>query len=133
MPRIQILTPAEYAVFEKPPTFTNLERQHFFNLSPTLFDLLTTFRTPTNKIGFVLTLGYFLATKRFFGLQFHKVDAAYVARQLGFLPGVPGIFDLTTYQETTARRHRQMILFASLSGLQKNVNHNSRLSGLCAI
>ena len=102
MPRIQILTPAEYATFEMAPTFTNIQRQRFFNLSQSLLDLVTTFRTPTNQIGFVVTLGYFMATKRFFAKsvgfaftfrQFHEVDVAYVARQLGFLPGV---FDLTT-------------------------------------
>jgi hypothetical protein len=107
MPRRQILTPAEYTAFETPPALTNIQRQRFFNLSQSLLDLLTTFRTPTNQIGFVLTLGYFLATKRFFACQFHEVDAAYVARQLGFLPGM---FDLTTYQETTIRRHRKIIL-----------------------
>ena len=59
MPRMQILTPAEYATFETPPTFTNAERQLFFGLSQSLFNLLDTFRTPTNQICFVLTLGYF--------------------------------------------------------------------------
>jgi TnpA family transposase len=107
MPRIQILTPAEYATFEMPPTFTNVQRQRFFNLSQSLFDLVTTFRTPTNQIGFVVTLGYFLANKRFFARQFHEADVAYVARQLGFLPGV---FDLTTYKKPTVVRHRKIIL-----------------------
>lgn len=107
MPRRQILTPAEYATFEMPPTFTNVERQRFFNLSQSLLELITTFRTPTNQIGFVVTLGYFLATKRFFARQFHEVDVAYVARQLGFLPGV---FDLTTYKKPTVVRHRKIIL-----------------------
>lgn len=54
MPRMQILTPAEYAVFETPPTYTNAERQRFFDLSLSLFEQVTTFRTPTNQIGFVL-------------------------------------------------------------------------------
>ena len=116
MPRRQILTPAEYTAFETPPALTNIQRQRFFNLSQSLLDLLSTFRTPTNQISFVLTLGYFLATKRFFAKsvgfaftfrQFHEVDADYVARQLGFLPGM---FDLTTYQDTTVRRHRKIIL-----------------------
>jgi len=85
MPRRQILTPAEYTTFETPLALTNIQRQRFFNLSQSLLDLLSTFRTPTNQIGFVLTLGYFLATKRFFAKsegkaytfrQFHEVDAA---------------------------------------------------------
>jgi hypothetical protein len=96
MPRIQILTPTEYQTFETPPTFTNVERQRFFNLSQSLFELVTRLRTSTNPIGFVLALGYFKATQRFFGRQFHDVDADYVARQLGFLPGM---FDLTTFEK----------------------------------
>lgn len=107
MPRMQILTPAEYAAVEAPPVFTSVERKRFFHLSQSVFDRLTTFRTPTNQIGFVLTLGYFKATKRFFARQFHEADAGYVAKQLGFLPGV---FNLSAYDEATARRHRKIIL-----------------------
>ena len=107
MPRIPILTPAEYAAFETPPLFSSVERKRFFDLSQRLERLLTTFRTPTNAICFVLTLGYFKATKRFFARQFHATDADYVARQLGYLPGV---FDPSDYKEATARWHRALIL-----------------------
>ena len=55
MPRMHILTPAEYAAFETPPVFTTLERQRFFDLPPRLEHLLGTFRTPTNQLCFVLT------------------------------------------------------------------------------
>jgi len=104
---MQILTPAEYAAFETPPVFRSVERKRFFHLSPSVLDHLTTFRTPTNQIGFVLTLGYFKATKRFFARQFHSADATYVAEHLGFLPGV---FNLSAYDEATARRHRKIVL-----------------------
>src|SRR5215813_5833660 len=85
MPRIAILTPTEYAAFETPPLFSSVERKRCFDLSQPLESLLTTFRTPTNAICFVLTVGYFKATKRFFARQFHAPDADYVARQLGYL------------------------------------------------
>ena len=98
---------AAYAAFDTPPVFTTLERQRFFDLSPRLAHLLGTFRTPTNQLCFVLTLGYFKATNRFFARQFHDTYAVYVARQLGVLPGM---FDLRAYEDTTARRHRQIIL-----------------------
>jgi Domain of unknown function (DUF4158) len=75
MPRMHILTPAAYATFETPPVFTTLERQRFFDLSPRLEHLLSTFRTPTNQLCFVLMLGYFKATHRFFARQFHDPDA----------------------------------------------------------
>lgn len=107
MPRMHILTPAEYAVFELPPRLNSVERKRFFDIPQGLEPLLAVLRTPTNQLGFVLTLGYFKATKRFFARQFHEADAAYVAKQLGVLPGV---FNLGVYEETTARRHRKMIL-----------------------
>src|SRR5215813_4277758 len=88
MPRIAILTPTEYAAFETPPLFSSVERKRFFDLSQPLERLLTTFRTLTNAICFVLTVGYFKATKRFFARQFLTTDADYVTRQLGYLPGV---------------------------------------------
>lgn len=107
MPRMQILTPAEYAMFDTPPQFSSVERKRFFTLLQSLDPLLASFRTPTNQMGFVLALGYFKATNRFYTRQFHEPDATYVAKQLGFLPGV---FDLSDYDETTARRHRKVIL-----------------------
>jgi hypothetical protein len=107
MPRMPILTATEYAAFETPPLCSSVERQRFFDVSQRLESLLTTFRTPTNAICFVLPLGYFKATKRFFARQFHDTDADYVARQLGYLPGV---FDPSDYKEATARWHRSLIL-----------------------
>lgn len=106
---MQILTSAELNAFERPPAFSYIERQKFFDLSSRFEHLLSSFRTPTNQICFVLALGYFRATKRFFTCQFREADAAYVTQQLGMLPGV---FDLRSYKETTARSHRKLILDA---------------------
>jgi len=81
MPRLQILTPAEVTAFETPPGFSPTEREKFFHLSDSLLTLLSTLRTPTNQIGFMLTVGYFRATKRFFPrLSVHQADVAYVIR-----------------------------------------------------
>jgi TnpA family transposase len=121
MPRQQILTPAEFLEFETPPVFTSVERKRFFYLSQPVLERIATLRTPINQIGFVLTVGYFKATQRFFARQansstigncgqvrqFHEADASYVAKQLGFLAEV---FDLDSYDEATFRRHRKLIL-----------------------
>ena len=104
---MQILTPAEYTMFDTPLHFSSVERKRFFILSQSLDPLLASCRTPTNQMGFVLALGYFKATTRFFARQFHEADATHVAKQLGFLPGV---FDLRDYDEATARRHRKVIV-----------------------
>jgi hypothetical protein len=59
MPRMQILTPAEHVKFDTLPHFHSVERKRFFDLSHSLDPLLASFRTPTNQMCFVLTLGYF--------------------------------------------------------------------------
>ena len=109
MPRMQILTPAEATAFETPPVFSPIEREKFFQFSDSLHSWLTTLRTATNQVGLVLTVGYFRATKRFFPpTAFHEADVAYVARQLGCLPG---LLDFTRYDEkATASRHRRLTL-----------------------
>ena len=107
MARWQILSPTEAAAFEAPPVFTSVERKRFFDLSQRLEELLHTLRSPVNQTGFVLALGYFRASKRFFALQYHAEDVHYVTSQLGVLPGM---VNLDRYDEATARRHRQLIL-----------------------
>jgi hypothetical protein len=66
MPRMCILTPDEQAAFETPPVFTPLEWYHFLQIPESLGTLLTTRRSPVNQVGFVVMLGYFRASKRFF-------------------------------------------------------------------
>lgn len=108
MPRRQILTPAEYAAFETPPVFSNEEREKFFQVGESLESLLATLRTSTNQIFFLLTLGYFRATKRFFAQPFHQEDVKYVVGKLGKHLGQ---LDLEAYdKKATASRHRQLTL-----------------------
>jgi Domain of unknown function (DUF4158) len=108
MPRLQILTPAEAAVFETPPVFTALERERFFHVPESFAPLLASQRTFTNQVCLVLTLGYFRATKRFFPRSFHPADIAHVAQRLGSLPG---LVELERYDEkATTARQRQVIL-----------------------
>lgn len=108
MPRRQILTPAEYAAFETPPVFSNAEREKFFHVGQSLESLLATLRTSTNQVCFLLTLGYFRATKRFFAPPFHPKDVEYVASLLGKQSEQ---LDLETYdKKATASRHRQLTL-----------------------
>jgi Domain of unknown function (DUF4158) len=107
MPRMRILTPDEQAAFETPPVFTPIERHHFLQIPESLETLLTTRRSLVNQVGFVVMLGYFRASKRFFARQFHQADIDYVTGQLGYLPG---LITLETYDKSVQSRHRQLIL-----------------------
>jgi hypothetical protein len=86
MPRMHILTASEQKAFDTPPVFSDAERDAFFHVSESLAALLATLRSPINRVGLVLTVGYFRATKRFFAPPFHQTDVAYVAKKLGYVP-----------------------------------------------
>ena len=107
MPRMRILTPAEQAEFDSPPVFNWGQKQKFFQTSEGLESVLDSLRTPVNTVGFMLSLGYFRAAKRFFGRQFHQQDVEYVTRKLGYLPE---LIDLECYEKSVHSRHRKLIL-----------------------
>ncbi|NOT53983.1 MAG: Tn3 family transposase [Deltaproteobacteria bacterium] len=108
MARLQILTPSEVRTFETPPVFTASDRELFFQIPASLHTLLSAQRTVTNRIGLLITIGYFRATKRFFTQPFPPADIDDVAQRLGCLPG---LVDLTAYDaKATTSRHRQLTL-----------------------
>jgi len=108
MTQIKILIEAEREAFESPPVFTSLERKRYFHTPKNLDTILSRLRTNENQIQFIVRLGYFRATGRFFRGKFHDRDVDYVARKLGLLPER---LDRSTYDEkATASRHRKLIL-----------------------
>ena len=108
MARLQILTPSEIRAFETPPFFTATDREQFFQIPASLQTLLTAQRTLTNRIGLLITIGYFRATKRFFIHPFPPADIDDVAQRLGCLPG---LIDMSAYDaKATTSRHRQLTL-----------------------
>jgi TnpA family transposase/ElaB/YqjD/DUF883 family membrane-anchored ribosome-binding protein len=108
MPHIKILNKNDINAFNSPPGFTGEERERFFYLPKWASELVESFRTPTNKIGFVLQLGYFKAVNRFFvARKYHHNDIEFVANRHGF-----GLneFDFENYKERTFIRHHELIL-----------------------
>lgn len=107
MARLDILDETARREFERPPTFTNEQRQHFFELPIYLRTTVRRFDTPLNQIGFLLQWGYFQATGRFFkSATFVPGDVVYVARQLAVHPKT---IRLSDYPPNTVSRHRQLI------------------------
>lgn len=108
MPRMQILSSVEHDAFESPPVFTSTQRRHHFDASSAVEQLALSLRTPTNQVGFLLSWGYFTATKRFFAPPtFRLPDVEYVTKRLGLsLDSV----DFTTYDKQSAARHQELIL-----------------------
>lgn len=108
MPLLEILSEKKRLEYDRPPVFTAQERKYFFGLPSTLKNKVHSYPTVTNKVGFRLMFGYFLATKQFFPSEsFHERDVQYLCNQYGMMPFA---FDRQKYKRSTYTRHRQLIL-----------------------
>src|SRR5258708_19206471 len=63
MPRMKILNSVEREVFDFPPIFNSVERKRCFDFPTPLQDIATSLRTASNQLVFLLSCGYFKATK----------------------------------------------------------------------
>jgi len=108
MPRMKILNSVEREVFDFPPVFNSVERKRCFDFPTPLQDIATSLRTASNQLVFLLSCGYFKATKRFYPVPtFHRRDLTYVADRIAVtLEGI----DLTDYPKQTMARHQAAIL-----------------------
>ena len=102
-----ILSKEEVEIFESPPRLTAEERKHFFTLPEWAEKLVTKLPTLSSKIGFILQLGYFRATNKFYPKElFHPEDIAFVQRRLGASDAWQG----AEYPIRMVQRHRLHIL-----------------------
>lgn len=108
MPRMRILSATEQEQFEKPPYFDAQHRKKFLESPEGELETAQTFRKPSHQIGFLVSCGYFKATKRFFSPKdYHQRDIDYVARRLDL---DPKIFNNVAYANRTRQRHEHIIL-----------------------
>lgn len=82
MSRIGILSQFEIKKFDNPPLFNDSERREYFMIPPSVWSILDSLVNDDNKIGFILQLGYFKATNKFYS-EYYEGDVAYIADQLG--------------------------------------------------
>ena len=108
MTQVTILTKKESRSFDSPPQFNADDRTHYFSLANNEIKLVYTMRTPTNKVCFVLQLGYFKSNGKFFTAeQFRQHDIVYIAKMLEISPDE---IDLSVYQKKIPSDHRKKIL-----------------------
>ena len=108
MPRMKILNSVEQEEFDSPPEFNSVQRKKYFDLQEGLQRIAETFRTPTNKVCFLVACAYFKATKKFFPAQkFRQRDIDHVAKAVGFSGAE--IFP-ANYDKQTRLRHQTEIL-----------------------
>lgn len=107
MARMKIFNSLEEEAFENPPIFNSIERKKFFDFPTTILDLVTSFKTTTNKIYFLVMFGYFKARKKFFFQKFHPTDIAWVGEKLKL---ETNLVDNSMYANETYYRHQKIIL-----------------------
>lgn len=108
MTKLVTLPSREQKRFDASPIFTLAERRVYFALDEKESKIVQSLRTKTNKVGFILQLGYFKSNAKFFTYdQFRKHDIDYVIKSLGlYHSGV----DLSLYHKKSPFDHRKKIL-----------------------
>lgn len=108
MTKLVILSETEQKRFDAPPKFTDEEQTLYFAINKDLFYLIESLRTPTNKVGFLLQLGYFRSHGKFYPAhQFRQQDIQFVLKLLGL---EASNLDLSKYQKRIPILHREKIL-----------------------
>ncbi|SHM24284.1 Tn3 family transposase [Hymenobacter psychrotolerans] len=103
---LPLLDAAQRREFDSPPKFTTPQRSFFFARPEWAEPLLRAMSAPHMRGGFLLQLGYFKATGRFFPVdRFVAADRTYVQQQLR-LDSV----DWTRYDVKAAFRHWPLVL-----------------------
>src|SRR3989338_3729918 len=107
MTKLTILTPKERRQFDSPPLFNADNRAHCFSLTNNEVKVIYAMRTPTNKVCFVLQLGYFKSNGKFFTAnQYRRHDIEYVTKSLELSQDE---IDLSAYQKKIPTDHRKKI------------------------
>lgn len=105
---IKIFEDSQRKEFDKPPKLTYEQRKFFFAL-PQWAEIDHKSMLDTNRIGFVLQMGYFKVSGRFFKTDtFYKDDFLFVSKLIGL--SFELIIFKKTYDIKTIYRHRQIIL-----------------------
>ncbi|MGH9438151.1 MAG: Tn3 family transposase, partial [Terriglobia bacterium] len=105
---MNILNTVEQEAIESAPVFNSFQRKQHFEFPQVIQQAAASLRTPANQLCFLLSCGYFKASKRFFPTQtFHPQDVEYVTGRTELrLEEVK----LDHYPKETSCRHRAFIL-----------------------
>lgn len=107
MAKLEILTTAEQIIFNDPPKLSPDEQSKYFRLPPELTVWLDSVNNITNKVGFILLLGYCQAGARFYQPgQFYASDLKAICLQYGFDDNK---VQLTNYNQRTFNYHKKII------------------------
>lgn len=101
---IKILSKQEISEFDSPPEFDSETRKKYFRLNSTLKKVLEAY-SPDRKAGFLLQLGYFRETSKFFRPSKYKIrDCEFILKKYGW------DFSEAMYTNMLISRDRKRIL-----------------------
>ncbi len=107
MSRLSFLSSAEKRKFDSPPVLTKAQRPAYFVVTDDIRRTLGQLRTATNKVEFLLQLGYFKHSGKFF------VPETYRRRDINYVKSLLHIkedIDLKHYPPARTAQHRARIL-----------------------
>jgi hypothetical protein len=108
MARKEFLSAQDRTRFDYPPELSAEQRNLLMQMPQWASEYVHHLQTPTNKVGFILQLGYFRIVSRFFlASRYPLPDIEYVARRIYMDPN--GV-DMSVYLGTTYHRHQADIL-----------------------
>ena len=108
MARLTIFTKKEQEKFDSPPKFNKTDQGAAFLITGQIKDLIERMHKDVNKIGFMIQLGYFNASGKFFKPdQYQGQDINYIKKMLSLTSA-----DITIERYTTKSRlaHQKTIL-----------------------
>jgi len=117
MSKLQLLTQLQQAKFDSCPTFTSELRHLYFEINEEIKEYIDGMRNLNNKIGFVLQLGYFRASGKFFtNDRFRSADIKFISNILEISPSIFNL-NIEVYNSKSRSLHKKHIL--EMSGWQQ--------------
>ncbi len=107
MTRLAFLSQSEKRQFDSPPVLNKEQRPAYFVISDDIRRTLSNLHTVTNKVGFLLQLGYFKHAGKFFSpAMFRCKDINYIKQLLNITENI----DFDRYPPARMAHHRSRIL-----------------------
>lgn len=108
MPRKEYLSVEARHRFDHPPVLNSEQRLIFLQAPAWATDYVKGLQTPSNKVGFLLQVGYFRVVSRFFvASRYHQSDVDFVAEKISVAINA---VNMDEYQGRTVLRHQEEIL-----------------------
>ena len=72
MTQLTILSAKQRKAFDHTPVFSQQERQLYFNIDAATRRHIAQLKSPVNRLGYLLQMGYFKATAKFYPASNYK-------------------------------------------------------------